>query len=743
MLNRAADAEHEQRLVAQKREKTANEVLQLFDQFLMSADPRQTGGLDYPARQLWNKFAGDLQAMTVEDPVVEARLLLSLASAFTGLSDYKSAQVEAEKAVMLLEENLGPKNTSTLNAKLRVAQIALHDYAAKDSVRGLRQIVDLDDRSRADETDWNLLQFKAWIELAEAETRLDRLDGAQTSLNQAESKLPLMDNFAASEAKRDLMRRRRELLIAQGKLDQALPSAKEEYATALRLFGASDYRTAEAGDLLASIYLKQQRYAAAIELYENSFRISQQLFGDCHNTLLRAMRLAEASYLAEDFAAADSYFEVYHSLFGTLRRHQGRHHHSILLLWSECLCKLGKYDAAEELLHRCYFYHSKANHKTQLENCTDIRQRLFKLFRETDRDELVDHWLVPSDMPMESAAFESEDSPVRTSGKIKLVASGFVHTARAMQHHATRWQIRAADETFEYSPTLDLTSTQELQELTIPAGILLPNHKYFWRVAHVGQNRVQSEYSQEQSFQTGDLDYGFEPIDLTRYFNRDVIHSPGDDDEDAFKPITKQLVIDGYQRDLNENSFHGVPQDGRVGPHQLGDYQNHNVIQLDRQTHRVLIELPPAQLSSLRVLLAASYHGLRPGNALKATLTYADGRQEVQLVSCPDWEWKIGYPGLAPGQLPSIIVRHGLDRGFISGAVHRANNAMFDTMIPVDSSRELISISIAATAKARLNPGSRVNIFAMTGVSPIPSQGHKPSHVRPAPLASKAIVTAP
>ena len=42
-------------------------------------------------------------------------------------------------------------------------------------------------------------------------------------------------------------------------------------------------------------------------------------------------------------------------------------------------------------------------------------------------------------------------------------------------------------------------------------------------------------------------------------------------------------------------------------------------------------------------------------------------------------------------------------------------------MIPVGSSRELISISIAATAKGRLNLGARVNRFAMTGVKPIPA----------------------
>ena len=67
------------------------------------------------------------------------------------------------------------------------------------------------------------------------------------------------------------------------------------------------------------------------------------------------------------------------------------------------------------------------------------------------------------------------------------------------------------------------------------------------------------------------------------------------------------------------------------------------------------------------------------------------------------------------------IVRNGMDRGYISGGVEQANNALFDAMLPVDSSRKLTSLSIVAEDDGPLNSGARINILAITGA--VPSSG--------------------
>ncbi|MEM9586508.1 MAG: tetratricopeptide repeat protein, partial [Planctomycetota bacterium] len=718
VARRFAENETRLRVVAEQREQTANEVLRLFDQFMSSSDPRKTGNPDYPARRLLNEFAQQLQAKTAQDPVVEARLLQSLASALTGLGDYPAARLKAEKAVSLLSKQLGPEHLSTLAAKLLVARAALLNQAPGIATAWLRQVIESDDPTRNDDPDWNLIQFNALTRLAEAERLLENLDDAEWALAVAESKVPLIEVSAKAEAKDDLRRTRLQLLIAQRKLEQALPSAREDYENAKQLYGESDYRTAEAGDLLASIYLQQHRFDLAIELYESSFRISRQLFGeDRQNTLLRVLRLAETNYLAENYAAADSYFRIYEPLHSALKRYGGDHHHEMLRTWSECLCKVGKFDEAEALLHHCYLYHAKGGENAEGDACTSIQSRLVELFRDTGRDKLAENWSVPPETPLHA---ETAAKRVGPTGEVTLIASSFVHAARDMTHHATRWQVRAADQTFEYSPTLDVTTTRHLEQLTIPAGILLPNEEYSWRVAYLGRNRLQSVFSLEQELQTGELDYELEPIDLTRYFNRDVVHSPGDESEDPFKPVTKQLVIDGYRPDpLTDEAFRGVPQDGTIGPHQLGDYQTHNSIQLDRRNDRVVIELSPTYVSSLRILLGAFLNGYRRHeDALKATLVYSDGTRKEHRVDCPDWNWKIDFMGQDSELLPANIVRNGLDRGYVNGGVERANNALFDTLIPVDMSRKLTSILFVADDEGPLNPGARINILAITGVVP-------------------------
>lgn len=532
LATRSAENETRLRIIAEQRERSASEVMRLFDQLAASSDPRKTGDPDYPARKLLKDFAKDLQAKTVDDPLVESRLLQSLGSALMGLGDYRPARLKAEKAASLLSNHLGPKHPSTLAAKLLVARILLLDQAPGMAADMLRSVIEMDDPARNDDTDWNLIQFNALKSLAEAERLRGRLDDAEWALTVAESKIPLIEVSAKVEAKDDFERIGKQILFARGNLEQTLPAAEEDYEHAKQLYGESDYRTAQAGDMLASIYLKQHRHDSAIELYESSYRISRQLFGENQqNTLMRVLRLAEAHYRAGDYAAADSYFRIYKPLYSNLKRYWGDHHQDMLLLWAECLCNLGKFDEAEELLHECHAYHATQGVKDQDESCLDIRTRLVGLLRDSGRHQLADQWLVPPEAPL---AIEPADVRVGPSGEVTLLASSFVHSAEGMKHHATRWQIRAAGETFDYSPILDVTTTEQLERLMIPAGILLPHHKYFWRVAHVGQNRVQSEFSEKLSFQTDELNYELKPIDLNPYFNCDVVYSPGDESEDAF-----------------------------------------------------------------------------------------------------------------------------------------------------------------------------------------------------------------
>jgi len=675
----AAVAEQKQRIVAEQREKTANEMVELFDDLLVSADPRRTGDRDYRARDLIDQFAKELGSRKVDDPVVQARLLLSAASAFAGNGEYKTARKKVQEAAGLFSNHLGPAHSTTVAARLRAAQLTLLGSDPVAAERQLLRLVELDDPSGSADPEWNLVQFRTLVSLAEAQTRQNKLDVAEVTLQQAESKISLLREADLAEAKYQVKRRRKVLLIGQGHLEQALPFVKEEYQKAKEQYGEFDYRTAIAGDLLARIYSRQKRFDEAIGLYESSLRSSRKFFGKLHpDTLVRVMNLASANYNAKQFAAADVLFREYESTHAALHRYQGDHHHGMLKRWSKCLFETGKFEQAEQLLHRCY--DSKAvGRDSPSKDCVQIRKFLAEQFRAAGRTELADNWLVAPETPI---GVQPADLKVGKSGEVTLVANDFVHGAKDMQHHTTRWQIRAEHETYEYSPTLDVTTGDHLNQLSVPAGMLLPNRDYFWRLAHVGQNRMQSEFSSEQKFRVDELDYRLQPIELRDYFNRDVVYSPGDASEDCFQHINKQLLIDGYKKNGSGQAFHGVPQDGVITPHRLGDYNEFNVIQFKIGSEPVTIALPNFRFKALRFLLASGQGGYKPdGSAIHVTLEYDDGTTEQFKVNSPDWYSKIDYRDPNAGMLSANIVRHGIDRGDSSGKVQPANLALFDTMI--------------------------------------------------------------
>jgi len=99
------------------------------------------------------------------------------------------------------------------------------------------------------------------------------------------------------------------------------------------------------------------------------------------------------------------------------------------------------------------------------------------------------------------------------------------------------------------------------------------------------------------------------------------------------------------------------------------------------------------------------------------TLEYADGKSEECIVNGPDWTMKFDYQSQDDGLLPANIAHHGIDRGPTRNAAYADNNALFDTMFPVDSSRELTAITVPPKPnRVRVSNDARFNLLAITRV---------------------------
>ena len=200
-------------------------------------------------------------------------------------------------------------------------------------------------------------------------------------------------------------------------------------------------------------------------------------------------------------------------------------------------------------------------------------------------------------------------------------------------------------------------------------------------------------------------------VDLSAHFNPDVILSTGDDENHTLDGQGGLLVEDGYDGVRTGNpQAQGLPSDGRVSIHRLGDYKGLNVLQIrPRDIRPIRVEVPRGRYATLHFLVT----GGNGDSRVPITLHYTDGTTQEGLVPCDDWFDDSG--DLQPGVIP---VLNGLDRIWLGEFQNVNDPALFNVTLTVDSERELEAF-VLETAEAIYsnldNWGAHFNLFAVTG----------------------------
>ena len=95
-----------------------------------------------------HRFTEELESMTVGDPIVEARLLRSLAAALTGVGDYTTAKKKIMAAIRLLKKHVGPDQVETVAAELQSDRLTLLQAAPKIAKKWLAETAARDNPAR-------------------------------------------------------------------------------------------------------------------------------------------------------------------------------------------------------------------------------------------------------------------------------------------------------------------------------------------------------------------------------------------------------------------------------------------------------------------------------------------------------------------------------------------------------------------------------------------------------------------
>jgi tetratricopeptide (TPR) repeat protein len=147
------------RIVAEREEATrqarqAERMAQFLGSILSAADPRESEGHDVTARTLLDRAAASIETELVSEPLLLARMQLTLAAAYVSLGLDAQARDLAEKGLALRVHAFGEDDPRTFEAELEVldtiSEPASAEAAARKVVERLRSPrFDADEQRRA------------------------------------------------------------------------------------------------------------------------------------------------------------------------------------------------------------------------------------------------------------------------------------------------------------------------------------------------------------------------------------------------------------------------------------------------------------------------------------------------------------------------------------------------------------------------------------------------------------------
>jgi serine/threonine protein kinase/Tfp pilus assembly protein PilF len=280
-LSRALLAERSARLEAQTAQRTADFMVELFDQ----ANPVNTGGRTMTVREVVDAGAQRLQSGLADEPVMKARLLATIAGVYKSLGLFDDARRLADQSHDLRTEHLPADDVAIADSDLLQAGIldATGDReAARDAFdRAIRAYEALGPEGTSGLV--NALGDKAWMlgvvgDFAGANDAIDRALALATSTDPPDDlrRLRLLSNRAT-------------ILMNQGAVDSALTVLNRALATSRDLVGDDDETTATILTNIGVANAMAGQMDRSTEPYVEALRIYRKVYGENHPMVARAL----------------------------------------------------------------------------------------------------------------------------------------------------------------------------------------------------------------------------------------------------------------------------------------------------------------------------------------------------------------------------------------------------------------------------------------------------------------------
>jgi eukaryotic-like serine/threonine-protein kinase len=375
---KAAQAENQAKIAAAAKEAETQAVLDfVLNRILAAARPEgRPGGLG-PDVKLRSALEAALPAVDKsfeKQPLVEARLRMTLGDSFRFLGDHKIAAAQYARARALYTAHLGPDHVNTLQSVNNLAN-ALSDLGNYEEALKLRE--DTLARRRATLGPDHVETLMSMRNLANSYADMHRYEEARKL---EEETLPLV-RAKLGPSHRDTLACMNNLALTYTALErfEDAASLQEE---ALKLFqatlGADDPDTLVAMSNLANSYNDLKRYAESIQLHEKSLKLQQAKLGADHLDTANCMyNLANSYGKAGDIAKA---IEWHAAALQVRKIKVGLDHRSTLWsMWGVAanLMKLDRGAEAVPLIDECLQRAAKMKVQPNLLGLADLRLKYF------------------------------------------------------------------------------------------------------------------------------------------------------------------------------------------------------------------------------------------------------------------------------------------------------------------------------------------------------------------------------
>ncbi len=285
----AREAEETQKKLAQAKEAEANAVVKFFQDHVFAAGrPREQDGGQGSTLSLHNAILSSLPALDTafpDQPLVEARLRLTLGNTFSYLGEPKRASQQYELALKLFTRYRGQKHADTFASMNNLASsyFTLNRHA---EALALREKVLKLQKEVLKHDDPNVLATMS--SLANSYAAANRLDEAlklrEDVLKAQKRVLPpghpdtlaTMNNLALS-------------YFNMNRQDEALKLHEEILELRKRLLTPDHPDTLKTMNNLALSYFAQKRYAEALKLYEQVLTARKRVLPKDHPDTLKTM----------------------------------------------------------------------------------------------------------------------------------------------------------------------------------------------------------------------------------------------------------------------------------------------------------------------------------------------------------------------------------------------------------------------------------------------------------------------